>query len=61
MKLDFFDILLILLLLVVFLNLGVLAFTEASVADEKMCYEYYLNHNGYILDKCETYKDKWVK
>lgn len=26
---------------------------------EKACYEYYKSNNGYILDSCKKYNEKW--
>lgn len=27
--------------------------------NEKECYQYYKENNGYILDSCEKYAEKW--
>lgn len=42
------------------ISFSFLIYNESKKEDEKECFLYY-SSNGYILDKCEVYRDKLEK
>lgn len=45
--------------LILILVVGYGIWCNCIFIEEKDCYEYYKNNDGYVLDACKMYKDKW--
>lgn len=57
-NIDSNDIAFIIIVFFTFVIFTIFIYNASKIEKEENCLQYYENHNGYILDSCEVYRDK---